>query len=337
MVKPIRDYHNSRPKQDAKPNKKHKKSSANESTGSASSRPSTALATLTNSSTSVVASEPSTATESTSTQPPAILKSTILGINAITKALERSIQDLSAHPAPTAIILCKGDLIPSHLYAHLGPMIAMLPGVLLLPLLKGSERRLSEALGLPAVGALAIQSTEGSREAEDLVMILKGMVEPMTASWLPKVTPKPVAKDKSTKQPSATKPTGAATSGAGAGAVSLSTEPISGKTAETPKVVASQSGYIVTNVKTIKTTMPIVVKTPKPAKPDNTNTNNNNNKGKGEQQQQGQQQKQKQKQQPNQSQNLQQKQQQVNQGKNKKPPVESLDNDRGQGKKAKNN
>ncbi|KAG0281098.1 hypothetical protein BGZ96_001281 [Linnemannia gamsii] len=342
MVKPIRDYHNSRPKQDAKPDKKHKKSSTKEPTGSISSKPSTALATLTNSSSaSVVPSEPSTAAESTSTPaPPAILKSTILGINAITKALERSIQDLSAHPAPTAIILCKGDLIPSHLYAHLGPMIAMLPGVLLFPLLKGSERRLSEALGLPAVGALAIQSTEGSREAEDLVMILKGMVEPMTAPWLPKVALNPVAKEKNTKQPSATKPTEIAISGAGAGAgaSSLSTEPVSGKTAETPKVVASQAGYIVTNIKTIKTTMPIVVKTPKPAKSDNTNTiNNNNNKSKGGQQQQSQQQKQKQKQQQSQSQNLKQKQQQVNQGKNKKPPVDNLDSDHGQGKKAKNN
>jgi hypothetical protein len=336
MVKPIRDYHNSRPKQDAKPDKKHKKSSAKEPTGSASAKPATALATLTNTSTSVVTSEPSTVAESTSTPPPAILKLTILGINAITKALERSIQDLAAHPAPTAIILCKGDLIPSHLYAHLGPMIAMLPGVLLFPLLKGSERRLSEALGLPAVGALAIQSTEGSREAEDLVMMLKGMVEPMTASWLPKVTPRPVVKDKSPKQPSATKPTGAATIDAGAGTVSTAGA-VSGNTTEAPKVVANQPEYIVTNIKTIKTTMPIVVKTPKPAKSDNSNTNNNNNNNKGKGQQQQQSQQQKQKQQQSQGQNLKQKQQQANQGKNKKPPVDNLDSDRGQAKKAKNN
>ncbi|KAF9129226.1 hypothetical protein BGX30_014035 [Mortierella sp. GBA39] len=343
MVKSIRDYHNTRPKQDAKPDKKQKKSSAKDTAGSTSSKPSTALATLTNSSPSAAASEPSTGTTTESTAP-AILKSTILGINAITKALERSIQDLAAHPPPTAIILCKGDLIPSHLYAHLGPMIAMLPGVLLFPLLKGSERRLSEALGLPAVGALAIQSTEGSREAEDLIMILKGMVEPMTASWLPKVTPKPLAKDKTPKQPAATRPKSATTSEVGAGTVS-STAPApvsaSGKTTEAPKPAAQQAEFIATSIKTIKTTMPIVVKTPKPAQTDNStiNKNNNNNKGNGQGQQQ-QQQNQRQQQSQSQSHNhnpKQKQQQQVNQGKNKKPPVEGLDGDRGQVKRAKSN
>ncbi|KAG0062805.1 hypothetical protein BGZ89_010392 [Linnemannia elongata] len=341
MIKPIRDYHNTRPKHEAKPDKKQKKPSANDTAMSASSKPSTALATLANSSSSAAALQPSTGS-TTESSAPAILRSTILGINAITKALERSIQDLAAHPPPTAIILCKGDLVPSHLYAHLGPMIAMLPGVLLFPLLRGSERRLSEALGLPAVGALAIQSTEGSREAEDLIMILKGMVEPMTASWLPKVTPKPIAKEKTPKQPAATSAT---TSEVGAGTVS-STAPApvsaSGKTTEAPKPAAQQASFIATNIKTIKTTMPIVVKTPKPAQIDNgkTNNNNNNNKGKGQGQGQKQEQ-QKQKQQQNQSQsynqNPKQKQQQVNQGKNKKPPVENLDGDRGQGKKARSN
>lgn len=343
MVKPIRDYHNTRPKQDAKPDKKHKKPSTKDTAGSASSKPSTALATLANTCSSAAASEPSTGGTAESTAP-AILKSTILGINAITKALERSIQDLAAHPPPTAIILCKGDLIPSHLYAHLGPMIAMLPGVLLFPLLRGSERRLSEALGLPAVGALAIKSTEGSREAEDLIMILKGMVEPMTASWLPKVTPKSLAKDKTSKQPTATKKS-ATTSEAGAGIVSSAVSaPVStsGHTTEAPKPAAQQADFITTNIKTIKTTMPIVVKTPKPTQTDNSKTNNNNNndnKGKGQGQQQ---QQQKQKQQQNQSQShnqnpKQKQQQQVNQGKNKKPPVEGLDGHRGQVKKAKSN
>ncbi|KAF9285096.1 hypothetical protein BGZ88_009665 [Linnemannia elongata] len=341
MIKPIRDYHNTRPKPEAKPDKKQKKPSANDTAMSASSKPSTALATLANISSSAAALQPSTGS-TTESSAPAILRSTILGINAITKALERSIQDLAAHPPPTAIILCKGDLVPSHLYAHLGPMIAMLPGVLLFPLLRGSERRLSEALGLPAVGALAIQSTEGSREAEDLIMILKGMVEPMTASWLPKVTPRPIAKEKTPKQPAATSAT---ISEVGAGTVS-STAPApvsaSGKTTEAPKPAAQQASFIATNIKTIKTTMPIVVKTPKPAQIDNgkTNNNNNNNKGKGQGQGQKQEQ-QKQKQQQNQSQsynqNPKQKQQQVNQGKNKKPPVENLDGDRGQGKKARSN
>ncbi|KAF9154232.1 hypothetical protein BG015_001486 [Linnemannia schmuckeri] len=340
MVKPIRDYHNARPKQDIKSDKKQKKSTSKEPAGSASSKPSTALATLTDTS-SAIASESNTRSTAVSTAP-AILKSTILGINAITKAMERSIQDLAAHPPPAAIILCKGDLIPSHLYAHLGPMIAMLPGVLLFPLLKGSERRLSEALGLPAVGALAIQSTEGSREAEDLIMILKGMVEPMTASWLPKVTPKPVAKDKTSKQLAATKPTSATASEAGAGTTSSTVSasaPESGKATEATKAVSKPAEFIATNIKTIKTTMPIVVKTPKPAKPNSSDSNNSSNSSKSrEQGQQQQQQKQQQKQQQNQNQNRNQSQnpkQKHQQGKNKKPPVDNLDSDRGQGKKAK--
>ncbi|KAF9130411.1 hypothetical protein BGW39_003101 [Mortierella sp. 14UC] len=319
MVKPIRDYHNTRPKQDPKSDKKSKKPPTNEAAGSASSKPSVALAAVTEQTSG------STATESTSPLPPAILKSTIIGINAITKALERSIQDLAAHPPPAVIILCKGDLIPSHLYAHLGPMIAMLPGVLLFPLLKGSERRLSEALGLPAVGALAIRSTKGSREAEDLVMLLKGMVEPMAASWLPKVTAKPVAKDTAPSQ-LVSAPT--------------STE---ASTEASSKATAKQAEFIPTNIKTIKTTMPIVVKTPK-VTPDTTDSNSNKGKGQQKQQQQQPKQHQQQKQQQdksqsqNQNQNQKQKQRQANnQGKNKKPPVDSLDSDRGQGKKARGN
>ncbi|KAG0377227.1 hypothetical protein BGX24_006471 [Mortierella sp. AD032] len=345
MVKPMRDYHNIRSKQDAKPVKKSKKSAEKEAARSASSKPSTALATTT---------EPlsgSIAAELTSTPPPVILKSTILGINAITKALERSIQDLAAHPPPTAIIICKGDLIPSHLYAHLGPMIAMLPGVLLFPLLKGSERRLSEAVGLPAVGALAIRSTEGSREAEDLVMLLRGMVEPMTASWLPKVTPRPVAKGKTSSQPAAAaaeSTASAETTGAGSESEPALAPATGPSTENSSKVTAKQKEFIPTNIKTIQTTMPIVVKTPKVTP---VAGSNNNNKGKGQQQQPQQQQaKNQQQQQPKQQQNKgqsqnqnpkqkqqQQQQQADNQGKNKKPPVDNLDSDRGQGKKAKSN
>ncbi|KAF9102421.1 hypothetical protein BGX29_004607 [Mortierella sp. GBA35] len=339
MVKQIFEYHNTRPKQHAKPDKKAKRAPS-EVAGSAPSKPTTALATLDDSSSTTAESTDPASSTSQSPPPPAILRSIILGINAVTKALERSIQDLGAHPPPTAIILCKGDLVPSHLYTHLGPMIAMLPGVLLFPLLKGSERRLSEALGLPAVGALAIQSTEGSREAEDLVMILKGMVEPMTASWLPKIIPKSAARDKTSSKPTATMPANADSSGTTTATASVSTPaaPVAGSTSESSSATtsattsATKAAFIPTNIKVIKTTMPIVVKTPKPANPNAANNSSDYNKGKGQQPQQKQHQQQKQQQ----SQNPKQVQK-SNQGKNKKPPVDNLDSNRGQGKKAKGN
>ncbi|KAF9910901.1 hypothetical protein EC991_005365 [Linnemannia zychae] len=342
MVKPIRDYYNTRPKQDTKPSKKSNDISTKETTGSVSSKPSVALA---------ATIEQNAESTAEPTPPPAILKSTILGINAITKALERSIQNLAAHPPPTAIILCKGDLIPSHLYTHLGPMISMLPGVLLFPLLKGSERRLSEALGLPAVGAVAIRSTEGSREAEDLVMLLKGMVEPMTASWLPEVKLKPSTKDKAPKQPTEVAKLPGSTdtieSGSASTVASVTATapgPASGAPIDTSsKTTANQTEFIPTNIKTIKTTMPIVVKTPK-VTPDSAASNSNKVKGQKQQQQQSNQQQQqkqqnkRQSQNQNQNQNQKQKQNQANnQGKNKKPPVDNLDSDRAQGKKARSN
>ncbi|KAK3817399.1 MAG: hypothetical protein J3Q66DRAFT_387998 [Benniella sp.] len=202
LIAPIREYHRNRCSSDSKQSttkksKKSKKSKGKDASKDegGSSRPNTALAT--------VDMDPSSASKEASiastSQRPSVLDFTIIGINAITKSLERSIQDLITHPPPSAVFLCKGDLVPAHLYTHLGPMIAMLPGTVVFPLLKGSEQKLSEALGMPAVGALAIKARTGQKdtadvqckEADDLIMILERMVEPINVSWLPKVKPPP--------------------------------------------------------------------------------------------------------------------------------------------------
>ncbi|KAF8935230.1 hypothetical protein EDD21DRAFT_442689 [Dissophora ornata] len=351
LMKPIREYHNTRSNKDsAQPTKakKIKKASKQEANSEAKSKPDPALA-----SADYDPSSSSTAiTESTQTlPPPSILQSTVIGINAVTKTLERSIQNLTTHPAPSAVFLCMGDLAPSHLYTHLGPMIAMLPGTVVFPFLRGSERKLSEALGMQAVGALAIKAK--SKEAEGLIMILGRMVEPITVSWLPKVTPPIIAKPKTknVKKAASTASVGAkdtaatadqATSGAPALPAPVSAATTAASTTSSTTTAASSPvtttattitrtskaavseatskakssvSWVPTNIKSIKTTMPIVVKTPKPvaAPTDNAKTQNSKS-GKNKSQQQ--------------------QQRTSNQGKGTKHPADDAP-DRGKGKKLK--
>ncbi|KAI1317761.1 hypothetical protein EDD11_007935 [Mortierella claussenii] len=319
LMAPIREYHNIKPNKDttsasakAKKTKKALKGTSQGNKGGHVQEPSNSALATTNhephskiqpSSASTEVTTTSTST-SLSSPPPAILQSTIIGINAVTRALERSIQNLAAHPSPSAIFLCKGDLAPAHLYSHLGPMIAMLPATKLFPLLRGSEKRLSEALGMQAVGALAIRSGSESKEAEDLVMILERMVEPISVSWLPKLkVPAPsqplsttaIATSKSTTTTCSTEPssttivTTQSTSmememsvGVKGGALVLSNS--EDTTANKPSlwtptnVPSIKTSWIPTNIKAIKTTMPIIVKSPKQATTDKS-------KGQGQQKQ----------------------------------------------------
>ncbi|KAF8979568.1 hypothetical protein BGZ46_005276 [Entomortierella lignicola] len=325
LLKPIKGYHNNHTNKDSTKilkTKKTKKPTKDDSLPK--SNP--ALATTNHDTTDT--------TSISNTPAPAILNSVIIGINAVTKSLERSIQNLASHSPPSAVFLCKGDLAPSHLYSHLGPMIAMLPGVKLFPLLRGSEKSLSESLGMQAVGALAIKAGEGeSKEAEDLLMILDRMVEPINVSWLPKVK-KPITTNASnstgkkveTAVPSkpetkeTVQPTSTLTE---ATSVSTITTEVSESIVSKTEISSGSESFIATNIKSVKTTMPIVVKTPKPATPGqenqkNNNNNNNsnsnsnntsNNKGKNQQQQK-------------------QQQQQSNQSKGKKHPSDNQNHER---------
>ncbi|KAF9571122.1 hypothetical protein EC968_000980 [Mortierella alpina] len=300
----------------------------------------------------------------TPTEPPAIFESTTIGINAVTKSLERSIQDLRTYPPPRAIFLCKGDLSPSHLYSHLGPMIAMLPDTtLFFPFLRGSERKLSQALGMQAVGAIAIHAhLKGkggpdagpmSRETEDLVMILGRMVEPMSVSWLPKVQPPPLPKvsksgKDSAKKSTASTPTLAATKESAPSSTTtlvaststpqaISTtsvpaihpQPISTSIPCTAKTTTAKDEvsvkWIPTNIKSVQTTMPIIVKTPRPVAGD---ASTNSGKKKDQHQKS---QKQHQLQQPRQNQS------QLDQSKKHRLSDDASRGDRDKGKKPKNN
>ncbi|KAF9093007.1 hypothetical protein BGX27_001686 [Mortierella sp. AM989] len=341
LVKPIREYHNIKPSKDSLTSskiKKTKKPSKNDS----QSKPNPALATTDYDPTVPAATSQSTPSsetteaKSTSTPPPAIVNSIIIGINAVTKSLERSIQSLASHPPPSAVLLCKGDLSPTHLYNHLGPMIAMLPGVKLFPLLRGSEKKLSEALGMPAVGALAIKAGGGgAKDAEDLIMILDRMVEPINVPWLPKLkpltttTPTVDSKGAAEKKKEVTQAESESKESALASTTPVATETTAVSTSTaTPEKSSPASGntieskkWIPTNIKSIKSTWQAKPTTSASNNQNNnisgaSNTNNNKNKNSGDK-------------------GKTQQQQQLNQGKGKKHPSDNPNQERNKDKKAK--
>ncbi|KAF9434566.1 hypothetical protein BGZ76_007794 [Entomortierella beljakovae] len=345
LVKPVKEFHNNQPNKELLAEKKakiQKKPSKNDS--QIQLNPALAVVSHDTATATTKSTGSSLTTEPTSNSQPPILGSIIIGINAVTKSLERSIQDLATNAPPSAIFLCKGDLVPSHLYSHLGPMIAMLPNVKLFPFLRGSEKQLTEALGMQAVGALAIKAGGGGvKDAEGLIMILDRMVDPINVPWLPKVkvpAKKPSPKSKEPEKPES----------------KTQTEPISVNVTEKKKDTNSDmdidkdsENWIATNIKSIKTTMPIVVKAPKSVETpgdkgqnssknknnnnDNGNNNSNNNNSKGGKDKNTQQQKQ-QSQQKSQQQQQQQKHQDK-QNQSNKHPSDNPNQERGKSKKSK--
>lgn len=89
---------------------------------------------------------------------PSVLQHTVTGINAITKKLERMIQTPEQQDnALELIFVCKADISPPHLCAHLPLMAGLVKAkidgkeeqrqVRLCPLGKGAQDRLSTAIG----------------------------------------------------------------------------------------------------------------------------------------------------------------------------------------------
>ncbi|KAF8931566.1 hypothetical protein BGZ52_012316 [Haplosporangium bisporale] len=312
LLHPIKSYHHTHSAEINKEKKSKKKEAKEKSkkTTHEVTKPNPALA---------ATATPSLALNPTTTEIPHILTHTVIGINSVTKELEKSIQNIKDHPPPSAVYVCKGDLSPSHLYSHIGTMVAMLPGTLLFPLTRGSEKKLSEALGMQAVGAVAIKAA--SVNATDLVMVTSRMVEPINVPWLPKASAL-VVEDKA---PVTTKPaTAPAGSGSDIKAIALS-EPTSStlnKSIGSTKDGNAQS-WIPTNIKAVKTTMPIVTKTPQ--KPNSNPNPNNDSANQGKQKQQNQQ--------KGSNNNL--NHNQMNKGK-KHPSDPSDQGEGGKGKKAKN-
>ncbi|GAA96903.1 hypothetical protein E5Q_03576 [Mixia osmundae IAM 14324] len=132
---------------------------------------------------------------------PKLLNELIVGLNACSAHLERSIARLrrpKALPSPyndpqdlNLLLVCQDDLNPASLAAHLPGLIAVYNGLLeckhdggmlLVPLPAGAESKLSCALGLRRVAAIAIKAS--CSEARDLMALLRTHVEPVRCTWL---------------------------------------------------------------------------------------------------------------------------------------------------------
>ncbi|KAF9454123.1 hypothetical protein P691DRAFT_487865 [Macrolepiota fuliginosa MF-IS2] len=113
-------------------------------------------------------------------EPPSILKSLVCGINAVTKQLEAQIEKCRAkmvlqiannsriteerNAMIKYLFVCRGDVDPSILVDHLPHLVAIynvlrrpdLPPITLIPLPKGAETILAQAMGVRRLAAFAI-------------------------------------------------------------------------------------------------------------------------------------------------------------------------------------
>ncbi|KAG0287636.1 hypothetical protein BGZ98_004567, partial [Dissophora globulifera] len=123
----------------------------------------------------------------------------------------------------------------------------------------------------------------GTDESMGLLMILERMVEPVTVSWLPKVKPLVAVQPKTLKSASATTAT---TKETATSAATMTTTTVAATSESTTLATTTPipATWIATNIKSVKSTMPIVNKTPK-ATPITAATDNSA-KGKQKQQQQ---------------------------------------------------
>ncbi|KAL1918963.1 uncharacterized protein VTP21DRAFT_2344 [Calcarisporiella thermophila] len=129
------------------------------------------------------------------TKPPQ-LNACIFGINAITKALEKQVQinamsqDCSGEtreqdmPMVEAVFVCRADVQPQLLHAHLPMLACFASNVWLCSLPRGAERRLGDLLGMKRVGAIALRKPENlgcSSHFEPLRSLLAKSMQPVTA------------------------------------------------------------------------------------------------------------------------------------------------------------
>ncbi|KAI8612742.1 hypothetical protein BC830DRAFT_1135407 [Chytriomyces sp. MP71] len=82
-----------------------------------------------------------------------IMDSIVLGVNKVTRLLEPQ-----ADTSLRLVFVCKGDTTVTHLYSHLPPMVHLAgKGALLVPLPKGAEAALANALGIKSALVLGIK------------------------------------------------------------------------------------------------------------------------------------------------------------------------------------
>ncbi|KAL0084166.1 hypothetical protein J3Q64DRAFT_1735989 [Phycomyces blakesleeanus] len=122
---------------------------------------------------------------------PDILNRVHVGVNQVTRLLEKLIKDKcagqpSATPtntdtnAYTAVFVCKRDANPPHLCAHLLSMCA-LANIKIVSLPPCSEPRVALALGIRRACAIAVEIKQDKEES--LRLILQG-IQPVNAPWL---------------------------------------------------------------------------------------------------------------------------------------------------------
>ncbi|KAJ3234276.1 RNase P and RNase MRP subunit [Chytriomyces hyalinus] len=114
-----------------------------------------------------------------------IWKSLAIGVNTVTNCL--SIRNV-ANPDRkclnlSMVFVCKADVAAAHLFAHL-PTMCYLAGedVILVPLPAGSEKSLSNCLGLKSVIALGVQAD--SPNFQELYELVKRIVGPPRIPWM---------------------------------------------------------------------------------------------------------------------------------------------------------
>ncbi|KAI8829373.1 hypothetical protein BJ741DRAFT_623188 [Chytriomyces cf. hyalinus JEL632] len=114
-----------------------------------------------------------------------IWKSLAIGVNTVTKCLStRNVANLDRKCLKLSMVfVCKADVAAAHLFAHL-PAMCYLAGedVILVPLPAGSEKALSNCLGLKSVMALGVQADSPS--FQELYTLVKKIVGPPRIPWM---------------------------------------------------------------------------------------------------------------------------------------------------------
>ncbi|CAG8578476.1 8694_t:CDS:2 [Racocetra fulgida] len=146
--------------------------------------------------------------------PPPILSRIVIGINDVTRHLEQSInpnikrkyvQGFSdplistnpnnqlTNPSPIVIqnehltslrmiFVCKADILPPHLCAHLPIMSSIARDVLLVPLPSGAEELISNKLGIKRTSCIGVKIK--TPEFDVIYKLAKDKVGPVNAPWL---------------------------------------------------------------------------------------------------------------------------------------------------------
>ncbi|CAJ0847289.1 8444_t:CDS:2 [Entrophospora sp. SA101] len=147
-----------------------------------------------------------------SPNPPEILSDLVIGINEVTKYLEKSISQsnnnnhmkslISAIPKKTnnndnngkhqkhhhqplnVIFVCKYDISPSHLYSHLPIMVCLEGKVLLVQLPINSINKISNNIHIKRCCCIGVKDNSKKEFSKLFNLINEGQIKPIKASWL---------------------------------------------------------------------------------------------------------------------------------------------------------